>query len=68
MRSQVEQDDNRLFAAAEFRRRTNMGRTKEWELRRAGRLRAVMIGHRINYTMSELRRILAEGTEGVRHV
>jgi len=67
MRSQLNQDEGRLVPAAELRRRTNMGRTKEWELRRAGRLRAVMVGHRVNYTVSELRRILAEGTEGVRH-
>lgn len=68
MRSQLDQDEGRLVPAAELRRCTNMGRTKEWELRRAGRLRAVMVGHRVNYTVSELRRILAEGTEGVRHV
>lgn len=64
---QAHQDEERLVSEAEFRRRTNTGRTKTWELRRAGKLQFVKIGRRINYPMTELRRVLAEGIEGARH-
>ncbi len=64
---QTHQEDDRLVSEAEFRRRTNTGRTKTWELRRAGKLRFVKIGRRINYPMAELRRVLTQGTEGTRH-
>ena len=60
-------EDDRLLSDKELGERTGMCRTLRWRLRRDGKLHAVRIGRSIGYPMSELRRILAEGTEGVRH-